>query len=73
MALVLSMIPELTGWTKDERLAVAKILKAKQGPGEARYLRLMQRHTRLRAAFLALGASGPAGVLNRSGDLPHHG
>ena len=54
LAPVLSLIPELTGWTKDEKLAVAKILKAKEGPGEARYLRLMQRHPRLRAAFLAL-------------------
>jgi hypothetical protein len=60
LARVLSLIPDLTRWTKEEQLAVAEILKAKEGPGEARYLRLMQRHPRLRAAFLALGSRSRA-------------
>ncbi len=43
-------------FAEDERLAVEAILRAKQGPAESRYLRLMQRHPRLRAALIALGS-----------------
>jgi hypothetical protein len=56
LALVLSLIPDLARWTTEERAAAAKILQAKKSASEARYLRLMQRHPRLRAAFLALGS-----------------
>jgi hypothetical protein len=56
LALVLSLIPDLARWTAEEKTAAAKILRAKQSASEARYLRLMQRHPRLRAAFLALGS-----------------
>jgi hypothetical protein len=59
IARVLSLIPEWTRWTTEEKLAVAKIVRAKESASEARYLRLMQRHPRLRAAFLALGSSAP--------------
>jgi hypothetical protein len=55
LAQVLSLIPDLARWTPEEKAAAAKILRAKQSASEARYLRLMQRHPRLRAAFLALG------------------
>jgi len=61
LARVIGLIPEMARWTTGERLAVARIVQAKQGPSEARYLRLMQRHGRLRAALLALGSSPPAG------------
>jgi hypothetical protein len=50
------LIPELAGWTAEEKIALANILRAKETASEARYLRLMQRHPRLRAAFLALGS-----------------
>jgi hypothetical protein len=56
LAQVMSLIPDLARWTPQEKLAAAKILRAKERASEARYLRLMQRHPRLRAAFLALGA-----------------
>jgi hypothetical protein len=56
LALLLSLIPDLARWTPEEKLAAAKILQAKQRASEARYLRMMQRHPRLRAAFLALGS-----------------
>ena len=55
LALVLSLIPDLACWTAEEKTAAAKVLQAKESASEARYLRLMQRHPRLRAAFLALG------------------
>jgi hypothetical protein len=60
LTLVLSLIPELPCWTKEEKFAAAKILQAKQRADEARYLHLMQRHPRLRAAFLKLGSPVPA-------------
>jgi hypothetical protein len=55
LALVLNSIPDLARWTAEEKTAAAKILQAKQSGSEARYLRLMQRHARLRAGFLAMG------------------
>jgi len=42
-------------WSAAERAAVEAIVRAKGGPGEARYLHLMQRHPRLRAAVIELG------------------
>jgi hypothetical protein len=54
LAQILSLIPGFSRWPQPDRTAAAEILRAKQGPSEARYLRLMQRHARLRAAFLAL-------------------
>ena len=56
LAQVLSLVPDLAHWTPQEKTAAAKILQAKETGSEARYLRLMQRHPRLRAAFLALGS-----------------
>ena len=57
LRLVLDMIPDLDRWTENEKALVEAIVRAKQGPDEARYLRLMQRHARLRAALIKLGAS----------------
>ena len=61
LAIVLILIPDLSHWTNEEKLAVAKILQAKQSADEARYLHMMQRHPRLRAAFLKLGSFVPEG------------
>jgi len=55
LALTLSAIPGVASWTPAEKKAVAAILRAKERGSETRYLRLMQRHDRLRAAFLELG------------------
>jgi hypothetical protein len=55
LALVLSVVPGIANWSPAEKRAVAAILHAKEHGSEARYLRLMQRHDRLRAAFLKLG------------------
>ncbi len=43
-------------WTADEKAAVEAILRAKLGPSEAHYLRLMQRHQRLRATVIGMGS-----------------
>ena len=55
LALILKLIPDLARWTEPERLLFTQILRAKEESDEARYLRLMQRHPRLRAAMLRAG------------------
>ncbi len=56
LALVLDLIPDLPRWPAEDKHAVAEIIRAKAGPRESRYLRLLQGHTRLRAALLDLGS-----------------
>jgi hypothetical protein len=55
-AVVLDLIPDLNCWSKSERQAVVRIIRAKAGADEARYLKLMQGHRRLRAAMINLGS-----------------
>ena len=45
-----------SNWSHAGKAAVEAIVRAKNGPGEARYLHLMQRHTRLRATIIKLGS-----------------
>src|SRR6266446_4035398 len=47
LALVLAMIPRVERWSADEKQLTAQIIRAKARTDEARYLRLMQRHTKL--------------------------
>ena len=54
---VLAAIPDFPRWSAADRLAVQQILKAKAGATEQRYLRLMQGHSKLRAAVLRLGSA----------------
>jgi hypothetical protein len=56
LALVLALIPDLARWTKDEKRDVVCIVRAKAGTAESRYLRLLQRHSRLRDAIIKLGS-----------------
>lgn len=53
---VLPRIAEARGWPARDKAAVKAILRAKSGPDESRYLRLMQQCPRLRAAVLELGS-----------------
>ena len=55
-ALVLDLIPDLARWTAGERDAAVEVIRAKAGRSETRYLRLSQRHARLRAALIRLGS-----------------
>ncbi|MBV9086658.1 MAG: hypothetical protein JOY79_04180 [Acidobacteriaceae bacterium] len=55
LALVFAEIPDLPRWPAEDRCALAGIIRAKAGPDERQYLRLLQRHTRLRSAVLKLG------------------
>lgn len=57
LALVLDRVPDLKSWTEEEKRGVVAVARAKAGRGEAKYLRLLQGHGRLRAAFLKLGSA----------------
>jgi hypothetical protein len=54
LALVASLIPDVDRWPAADQAALARILRAKNGRDETAYLRLMQKHKRLRSALLAL-------------------
>ena len=53
---VLPLIPDFGRWSDNEKQAVTRILRAKTGVEEAAYLKLMQKHERLRAALIRLGS-----------------
>jgi len=55
-ALVLGLVPGLSRWTAAEKQALVRILRAKAGPEESRFLRLLKGHSRLREAILRLGS-----------------
>ena len=56
LAAVLDLAPSIAGWSHAERRAAAQILDAKSGASEIRYMRLLQRHDRLRKELLRLGS-----------------
>jgi hypothetical protein len=55
-ALVLSLVPSLSSWGREEKRALLKIIRAKSAANEMRYARLLQKHRRLREALLELGS-----------------
>jgi hypothetical protein len=55
-AMVLSLIPDLPRWTRDEKRGLGEIIAAKAARTELRYLVLLQKHARLRTALLKLGS-----------------
>ncbi len=55
-ALVLGLVADLPRWTATEKEDLVRIIRAKMGSEESRYLRLMQRHQRLRDAIVGLGS-----------------
>jgi hypothetical protein len=55
-SLVLALIPDLRQWSPREKHNATQIIRAQAAPSEMRYLRLTQRHARLRAELLRLGS-----------------
>jgi len=55
-ALVLTDVPGLRTWTREEKEDLVRIIRAKAKPDEMHYLHLTQRHGRLRRALLTLGS-----------------
>jgi hypothetical protein len=56
LALVLALIPDLARWTGDEKSEVVRIVRAKAGADESRYVRLLLRHTKLRDEIIKIGS-----------------
>ena len=53
-AVALNLIPDLDRWTVAGKQGVAEIIRAKTGRDEIRYLKLMQKHSRLRKEMIRL-------------------
>lgn len=54
-AIVISLVEDFSNWSDSEKRGLPKIIRAKGGGDENRYLKLMQNHVRLRTAMLKLG------------------
>ncbi|MGI9068968.1 MAG: hypothetical protein ACR2HX_21510, partial [Pyrinomonadaceae bacterium] len=55
-AIALSLVDELSRWNEVEKVALGKIIRAKAVSDESSYLKLMQKHARLRSAMIKLGS-----------------
>ncbi|MEN3336251.1 MAG: hypothetical protein V7641_5616 [Blastocatellia bacterium] len=55
-AAVLALIDDLARWTDTEKQMLVQIIRAKATSDDARYARRLQKHQRLRAAFIELGS-----------------
>ena len=55
LSLVLASDPDLSGWSSAQKESATRIIRAKGGPDEARYLRLMQKHAAFRDVLMGLG------------------
>jgi hypothetical protein len=55
-AVTLSVVEDLGQWSQNEKQAFLQIIRAKAGTDESKYLKLMQKHSRLRGALIRLGS-----------------
>lgn len=55
-AMVLSLVPDLARWSREQKTALRQIISAKSARTEQRYQSLLQKHGSLRAAMLRLGS-----------------
>ena len=56
LALVLDLVPDLRRWSREEKSSLLAIIRVRARGVESRYLRLLQRHARLRAALIRMGS-----------------
>jgi hypothetical protein len=54
LSLLVALIPDLRRWPLSDRRRLADLMRAKGGPSEARYVRLLDGHRRLRESLAAL-------------------
>lgn len=57
LSLVFALISELGSWSAVDKKNVVRIMRAKAGADESEYLRLLQRHQRLRREMITLGST----------------
>ena len=55
-AAALSLVADLREWSDAEKQALARVIQAKAGLDERIYLKLMQKHARLRQTIIDLGS-----------------
>ena len=55
-SVALSLVGDLSRWNEVEKEALVKIVRAKATADESHYLKLMQKHARLRRAMIKLGS-----------------
>jgi len=55
-AVTLSLVEDLHRWSDNEKQALVRVVRAKGGLDESKYLRLMQKHAGLRSAMIKLGS-----------------
>ena len=56
LALPMGLIPKLKSWATAEKQLLVNLIRAKASADEASYLKLMQKHDRLRLEFIRLGS-----------------
>jgi hypothetical protein len=54
-AVTLSIVEDIGAWSTNEKQVLKRIIRAKAGADESTYLKLMQKHARLRKALIKLG------------------
>ena len=55
-AVMLSLLEDLSEWRDVEKRALVRVIRAKATSNESSYLKLMQKHSRLRSAMIKLGS-----------------
>jgi hypothetical protein len=55
-AAALSLVADLREWSAAEKQALVRVIQAKAGSDESNYLKLMQKHARLRRTIITLGS-----------------
>jgi hypothetical protein len=55
--LMLALADDLSNWSRREKRDALRIIKAKNGTDEVDYLRLLQRHRRMREAAIRIGSA----------------
>ena len=56
IAVALVLVRDLSSWTRAEKDALLRIIRAKAARDEMKYLHLTQKHERLRDALLKIGS-----------------
>jgi hypothetical protein len=59
-AILLSLTPDVAGWTSAQKRALLDVIRAKTAPHEADYLHLLQGHDGLRESLVRLGSAPSA-------------
>jgi hypothetical protein len=55
-SVMLSLVQDLDRWSSSEKQALMQVIRAKAATDESKYLKVMQKHSRLRTAIIRLGS-----------------